>query len=518
MQLTLVVNNTDELDGGTKATAIFNEDGGVIGSLESANWVLSDRQGSVQPHHLSVHHIDGQFCLEANSGARVFVNGASTPVASGEMFQVTDGDTLQVGNFMINAYVTASAEEVDHSVTNGEAWAKRFVSVGTLVGDYQEQQISSQNLFDSEVMRRDNGGELRERLMRARKTDPIEMLEEQTSTRSTNLKDPIAALEREQKAESNIMASKVGEVLNIEPEEAHFVEVPDDLQPGSAYVAPPVIREAVSYSEAEYQDAEYSKPKKRASKASSKSVTSDDMDSYLEMLARSAKNPASEETRRVTDASVRDAYLGEMDDDELPEEELVDHVVLRPLCNALGLNIRELSMPQANRLAKDIGAALKAAISGLMDAHKRELSDKSHLAETHLHAIEDNPLRLDQSIEGAIKDLFLVQSPVHLSAEAAISESLELLQHHRAASEVATEAALDAILKALSPLALAKRFMKYKGHAPRSGDLDAWHWNMYQHYYAEMRSDQQGGLSRMFWEVYRQVYDREMRQRTMEHA
>jgi type VI secretion system protein ImpI len=212
---------------------------------------------------------------------------------------------------------------------------------------------------------------------------------------------------------------------------------------------------------------------------------------------------------------VRDRWVGHVDA-TLSNEQLVDHVVLRPLCAALGLPIQDMTVPQANQLAREIGEALKSAVAGIMDAHKRELSSRSHLAETHLHAIEDNPLRLDQSADDAIRDLFMAQSPVHLSASAAIGESLTMLRLHQEASEAASEAALEAVLKALAPLALAKRFMKYKGHAPRSGDLDAWHWNMYQHYYAELKSEHQGGLSRMFWEVYAQVYDREMRHRTLQ--
>jgi type VI secretion system protein ImpI len=118
---------------------------------------------------------------------------------------------------------------------------------------------------------------------------------------------------------------------------------------------------------------------------------------------------------------------------------------------------------------------------------------------------------LAETADEAVNDLFLVRSPVHLSAKAAIEESLSMVDRHRQASEAATQAALSAVLSALSPIALARRFFKYKGHAPRTGDLDAWHWTMYQHYYRELASDRQGGLARMFREVFRQVYDREMR-------
>jgi len=543
MQLQLIVNNVNDLDGTAGSSAVFGVGGGLIGSSGDADWTLTDRQGTVLGQHLSVHHLDGQFCLHVLPGALVYVNGSTSPVRAGEFFQVADGDEIKVGIFTLTAYVNLEGQDRQSQDTQGEAWARRFASVGNLVGGDDHQAISSAALFESPLMQR-TGSALQTRLDEASRKDPIEMMETRKSTRTTNEKDPIAVFEREQKTEARaMMTSKVGEILNIEPEEAHYVELPDDLQPGSSYVPMP---QAQSFGKEtfeenfDYEDDTHSPARQQPpplSGASKRPLDNEDVDSYLTMLAQAAKTPArvgsssdfqadngapyEDDWQRMADAGHRDSYLGQITQGEVINDEndgdgLIDHVVLRPLCAALGLNIAQMSQPQANRLAHDIGAALKAAVSGLMSAYQREISNKSHLAETHLHAIEDNPLRLDVSVEAAIRDMFLIQSPVHLSAPAAISESLELLSHHRAASEVATEKALEAILHALSPLALARRFMKYKGHAPRAGNLDAWHWTMYQHYYAEMRSDKQGGLSRMFWEVHRQIYDREMRRRTQD--
>jgi len=547
MKLRLVVNNTHELDGATGSSTIFDEDGGFIGSGPEAHWILADRQGSVLPQHLEVLHLDGQFCLAPTPGATVYVNGATSPVQSGEIFQIGDGDEVKVGIFNLNVYVnleeadrekTDTAEAEQDTSQGGEEWARRFAPVGNLVGSDGAQELSDSSLFQSHIMQNDSSI-MQKRLGEAERKDPIEMMDTNKSTSVTNEKDPMAVFKRDQQTEARaMMTSRVGEVLNIEPEEAHYVELPDDLQPGSSYVAMPqaqIMDEGFAHEverEQSFKEVEREQSFKQAtplSGGSKRPINNEDVDSYLAMLAQAAKSPTrvapdhssgqEEDWQRMADAGERDAYLGHIAQGEIIEDEhdsdgLIDHVVLRPLCAALGLNIAQMSQPQANRLAHDIGTALKAAIGGLMAAHKHEISNKSHLAETHLHAIEDNPLRLDVSPEAAIKDMFLVQSPVHLSAPAAISESLELLHHHRLASEVATEKALEAVLQALSPLALARRFMKYKGHAPRAGNLDAWHWTMYQHYYAEMRSDNQGGLSRMFWEVHRQIYDREMRQRT----
>jgi len=532
MRLRLMVNNTNDLEGLTGSSAVFGREGGVIGSGTDADWVLSDRQGTIEPHHLHVRYIDGQFCLEAGLGASAYVNGSKSAIMAGEPFQIADGDEVRIGVFTLSVYVNQEASGGGEiSAPHDEGWAKRFAPVGVLVGDEQASEVSSEKLFDMQVMRRDSSA-VHERLNQVPRNDPIEMMDTRQASRGGSEKDPLAVFEREQKTEARVaMTSRVGEVLNIEPEEAHYVELPDDLQPGSSYVAMPQTR-AFDAQNFDQETGKSDKMPPSSAAEARRSANHGDVDSYLEMLAQAAKTPGKvaisqaepagfddEDWHRVIDASHRDAYLGEIRDEDIISDEnggngLVDHVVLRPLLKALGLNVGQMSQPQVNRLAGEIGAALKAAVSGLMEAHRREISNKSHLAETHLHAIEDNPLRLDISVEEAIKDMFLVQSPVHLSASAAIGESLELLQHHRNASEVATEKALEAILQALSPLALARRFMKYKGHAPRAGDLDAWHWTMYQHYYAEMRSDQQGGLSRMFWEVYRQIYDREMRHRT----
>jgi len=538
MKLRLVVHNTHDLDGTASSSAIFDPEGGIIGSGSQASWILADRQGSVLPNHLEVHHFDGQFCLKTAAEAVIYVNGSTSPIGPGEMFQVSDGDEVKIGIFHVSAYVSGeAADEADKEsyASRDESWARRFTSVGSLVSSDEAEELSDKSLLEAHVMQHDSSL-MQKRLEEVKRTDPIEMMETSKTTKATNEKDPMAVFEREQRTEAQaMMTSKVGEVLNIEPEEAHYVELPDDLQPGSSYVSMPQAQPLdEDFAPQNYQETPRRQEMPPLSGSSKRPLNNEDVDSYLAMLAQSAKTPArisssareesenaeyEQDWQRVADAGERDSYLGsitqgEIIDDENLGEGLIDHVVLHPLCAALGLNVAQMSQPQANRLAHDIGAALKAAISGLMSAHRHEISNKSHLAETHLHAIEDNPLRLDVSAETAIKDMFLVQSPVHLSAPAAISESLELLHHHRLASEVATEKALEAVLQALSPLALARRFMKYKGHAPRAGNLDAWHWTMYQHYYAEMRSDNQGGLSRMFWEVHRQIYDREMRQRT----
>ena len=236
---------------------------------------------------------------------------------------------------------------------------------------------------------------------------------------------------------------------------------------------------------------------------------------YLDQLASGALEEDGLMSAPSNNLPERDSWTGGLDGGALEGGQAeVDHIVLRPLLTAMGLQMQDASGPQANRVAQDAGLALKAAIEGLRTLHAKKASGRESLAETQLHPVEDNPLYLDGSLDQTMQALFLNRSPVHLNPADAVTESLNHLNQHHEASEIAIEAALSAILRELSPEALAKRFARYKGHAPREGDQGAWNWAMYAHYYKEMRSGRQRGLNRMFAEVYGQVYDREMRART----
>lgn len=505
MHLRLVINNTDDLSGGYSAVKDFDIKGGTIGAADESTWQIVDRSGTVASTHVVISVVDNQFCFETPVSNSLYINHGKSPIPTRQKVQITDGDVIQIGKFKITAFVDLSPDEMDTLERRGERWSKRFVSIGSLVDRNYEENITAQNFFESKTLQKPGKFYMRETAKREQEVDPINLIEDSWKSRSTNEVDPMRLINSDRTAEKDEMKSKLGDIINVDPEDETTVDIPDDLQPGSAYIDIPKAK------------ASKIKTKKQADLPKKDPNNSDEnIDAYLENIANNARVADDVTKKDVRDVAIRDDYFDEVKLDKDEDGELIDHVLLRPLCIAMGLPIQKMTVPNANRLMRDIGEAIKATVSGLIEAHQRELSDKSHLSETHLHAIEDNPLRLGKSTEDVIRDLFLVNSPVHLSASAAISESLELLQYHEKASEIAADEALDAVLRALGPFQLAKRFKKYKGHAPRAGDLDAWHWQMYQYYYNEIRSEKQGGLARMFWEVFRQVYDREMREQSLE--
>jgi type VI secretion system protein ImpI len=191
------------------------------------------------------------------------------------------------------------------------------------------------------------------------------------------------------------------------------------------------------------------------------------------------------------------------------------HFVTAPMLRGLGVNVGEReNLAEMQMLSEDIGASLQAAVKGLLSLHDQVEDSRYGIMNKNLQPIEDNPLRLGLSYDDTVKTMYDGQrSLVHLSAPAAIEESLQTVKQHNEAVQVATAEALAQVLRAFSPEVLLKRFNNYRRtglHETQS--QDAWAWNMYSSYYAELISERQKGFEKLFWEIFDQAYDKELRE------
>lgn len=195
-----------------------------------------------------------------------------------------------------------------------------------------------------------------------------------------------------------------------------------------------------------------------------------------------------------------------------PQEVSRQHISGAPLLRGMGAEIDFADSDEMRLFLEEAGQTLKATVEGLLALHQGE--DSRHQAlRTRLQPIEDNPLRLANDYPDTIQTLFAAKrSPVHLSAPAAVRESLESLNHHQQATREAIHEALEAILHAFSPEALLRRFHGYRRGLQDHEDEGRWAWDMYQHYYRELKSSRQQGFERLFQEVFDQAYDQHLRQ------
>jgi len=195
-----------------------------------------------------------------------------------------------------------------------------------------------------------------------------------------------------------------------------------------------------------------------------------------------------------------------------PDRASRQHISGAPLLRGLGVEVEFSDSDQMRLFLEEAGQTLRATVEGLLALHQDE--DSRHQAlRTRLQPIEDNPLRLGNDYPESIQTLFAARrSPVHLSAPAAVRESLASLNHHQQATQAAIQEALGAILHAFSPEALLRRFHGYRRGLEENEDEGRWAWDMYQHYYQELRSSRQQGFERLFQEVFEQAYDQHLRQ------
>ncbi|MEC7377247.1 MAG: type VI secretion system-associated FHA domain protein TagH [Pseudomonadota bacterium] len=188
------------------------------------------------------------------------------------------------------------------------------------------------------------------------------------------------------------------------------------------------------------------------------------------------------------------------------------HISGAPLLRGLEAELDFADSDEMRLFLEEAGQTLKATMEGLLALHQCE--DSRHQAlRTRLQPIEDNPLRLGDGYQATVETLFASQrSPVHLSAPAAVRESLQSLNHHQQATRAGISEALQAILHAFSPEALLQRFHGYRRGLRQNEDEGRWAWDMYQHYYRELKSSRQQGFERLFQEVFEQAYDQHLRQ------
>ncbi|MFD2640561.1 type VI secretion system-associated FHA domain protein TagH [Pseudomonas japonica] len=200
------------------------------------------------------------------------------------------------------------------------------------------------------------------------------------------------------------------------------------------------------------------------------------------------------------------------------QRQLSSHVdpasLVEPLVEGIGAPVGTIDGQQAHALLNESGRALAALVRGLcaLNAPSPDGQQRISLAGRTLQPIEDNPLRLGQSYPDTVRALFSAErSVVHLSASAAVEESLEQIRRQQIAMHKAISAGLAALLQAFSPEQLLQRFERYRPALGGQAQADDWAWQMYGHYYSELTCGRQQGFDKLFWEVFEQAFDQALR-------
>ena len=459
MKLTLTIENIQDATGSIRASRTFTARGGLIGSGDGSDWKVQDLSRSIPETALQVAVTDGAFTIARSGDGDVFVNDARAPIGRNDRVRLRNRDSIVIGGlkFLVNL--------PDEAL---ETFREDGFTLDTLIEGKAE---GADGLLDASGG--ENGGSFSifEQENKAEEVpDPVEGVTRKAPTFRDM--DPVAGL-------------------------GDF-EDPDD-DPGAMRDGQSIMHELEM---SQHQPSPLAQP----------DVTTQSTASVqLHTLAGAPSRRGKDAMHSTNTYDFEDADEGGGS---------VDHIALRPLARALGLPIGEISQEDAHRILEEIGAALRAVaeeINGLY-ADRQGRAHRFPLATMHMHAIEDNPLRFKTSADAALRALLLDHGPVYLNAPAAFRETLQHLNHHQDATEQAVDQGLDALMKALSPEALERRFRNYARRAPTPEERDAWCWRMYRHYFDELRSKNQRGLQLLFWEVFGHEYQNTMRRMEWDRA
>lgn len=135
--ITLVVLNSEQLEGRSSSSHVFHGQGGSLGSSDYDDWLLQDHGGRIRPQHAEVTKIDGKFCLVDRSG-HTYINRATLPVGRDRKVALRDGDELIVGEYRLKVHLG-----------DRHAWQPGITSVTTLIDEEHEDMTA---LGDAELL------------------------------------------------------------------------------------------------------------------------------------------------------------------------------------------------------------------------------------------------------------------------------------------------------------------------------------------------------------------------------
>lgn len=474
--LTLLVTNTQQLEAGRTAQFSWSQDGGTIGSSTSDTWYLQDGEGSVFEQHCEVLFVDHDFCIKDLSG-ETYVNGSLMPVGRGKLVRLKHKDEVQLGNLCLRALADKSKSDDENDL-----------------GLEALLLLSKEQLVSAEMPAWE-----REEQQAINVLDPILILEDQASNLfNQDITDHRISNNHQSSSEESL----IPKTNHLNPKKVYSFQANNDFEMTSSIS----LKQSSEIELKNAWNADFADQKHVICAIRS---TEEHLSKELKMDEKELGLLEDEVAKSISPASKN----------RQGDDVNVSHLVAGPVLLGLGVNVSQSTDMQSMQvLSKEFGESIQACIHGLIELHQQMKVGRYGSMNRRLQPIEDNPLRLGLGYEETIHTLYDAnRSLVHLSAPAAIAESLKNIGDHNAVVQSATSDALHQVLEAFSPQVLLRRFQQYKRNTEQgSVSQETWAWDMYCSYYQELTSHRQNGFENLFWEIFEQSYDRQIREKQRE--
>ncbi len=113
-------------------------------------------------------------------------------------------------------------------------------------------------------------------------------------------------------------------------------------------------------------------------------------------------------------------------------------------------------------LARDFGQIIRTVVEGVMEVlrARQELKDQFRMEMTHFRTQRNNPLKFSANLEDALHNLLVKKNAAFLGPVDAFEDAFDDVLNHQVAMLEGMRAAVDFLLKSLSPEVLQEEFDK----------------------------------------------------------
>lgn len=498
MNLVLDVIGKMAGNAGLKPKKSWSEQGGTIGRASGNDWVLPDPDRFVSGKHALISYLDGAFFVTDTSVNGIYVNGAAEALGAGNKVELKTGDTLAIGDYLIEVTVTEGHENQEIN----DAFDLEGFSASPEI-----EQVQPVNVVEG-------GGE-----------DPLGLLlggsdgngVQSAKTDSFMLTQPTQPGPADTSSQKPLDAFFEAPVIKADPllSEPLLKEEAPAAAPPSAFGIPEDwdaddANKALFPSEDPFSELPASSVQTPGGPPSAEQVflekgTGGNNESEPAPIPKRKPQPKPKPQPQSDPTPVQAGQPSGK------EEEVVAQRRYPESFKAMQFGTESIEEQVAEKWLSMLPAILDAMMASMRS--RAEIKNEMRVDKTMLAAAENNPLKFSVNAQSAANNLFVDQSGSFLSPEQAFNEAFHDIQVHQIALMTAMQHTIREMMERFNPKKLEKRFEKGMKRKPLFGSSNkSAYWDLYTERYNELCEDSDKLFHELVSDVFAEAYDKAVRE------
>lgn len=437
----------------------FQSLGGSIGRGSQCDWVLDDPDKFLSGQHATIEFTPPHYYLTDTSSNGVYINQSNTPLGKGNSVRLSNGDTVEMGEYVISVTLTESS-----SLASNPS--------GFPFSEADAPDVDPFAGFGPDLLH------------------DVDINEKSVETgwhKANSDNDPFE--DWESNDESQLGAS---EPDNVSPLNAFF--------PPDATVSPEassiVDEETAAKSPFDFPG-DWSGPNEPTpgTKPEDQSAA-----------------PATETPRAAPPQEERVA-IGSSIPTQVAKHSSAEF--LDKFYNGVGIEKGNLESPLDAEVFFLIGKVLRTTVQGAMDVlmARSEIKNEMRLDVTTLRSTENNPIKFSFSVDEALQRLLSPQRKGYMLPAQAVEEAFEDIRAHQIAVLAGMQTALHSILKRFDPKTLEQRLHKT---SPIGANIpihrQAKLWDLFEQLYEDIEHEAQDDFNQLFGHAFSKAYEKQIKE------